>query len=209
MKRLYKIALVLLLVIIGYGILTTLNWIPSIGSWFKARPVLVEESPLLIKEIKQIASLLTIETSDEVVVGKVRPVSSGSPKKLLDWLSPVPLGQTERLVLIVKGKLHAGTDLNSIDSASVYIHKDSVSLKIPAARIQDILVNPSGTEVFIEEGTWSQPETNLLLEEAKEKLRKRAIERGILQKADEQALKVLEQFLHLQGFNKIRVTTSG
>ena len=51
--------------------------------------------------IKQIATLLTMEASDEVVVTRIRPVKAGSPRKILDYISPVPLGQTEKLVLIV------------------------------------------------------------------------------------------------------------
>ena len=141
-------------------------------------------------------------------MSQVRPVPSGSPKKILDYISPVPLVQAERLVLVVKGKVIAGTDLSRLESNAVFISDDSVSVTIPAARIQDIIVNPSGTDIFIEDGNWSQAETNKLVSQASEKLRQRATEKGILEKADEQALKVLRNFLELQGFQKIRVATN-
>jgi len=208
MRGIVKIVVALVIVVLLYSLLVKLNWLPSVSSWFKASPVLIEETPLLITEIKQIATLLTIESSDEVVVSQVRPVPAGSPKKILDYISPVPLVQAERLVLVVKGKVIAGTDLSRLESNAVFIRDDSVSVTIPAARIQDIIVNPSGTDVFIEEGNWSQAETNKLVSQASEKLRQRATEKGILVKADEQALKVLRNFLALQGFQKIRVATN-
>ena len=208
MRGIVKIAVALVIVVLLYSLLVKLNWLPSVSSWFKASPVLIEETPLLITEIKQIATLFTIESSDEVVVSQVRPVPAGSPKKILDWISPLPLAQAERLVLVVKGKVIAGTDLSRLESNAVFIRDDSVSVTIPAARIQDIIVNPSGTDVFIEEGNWSQAETNKLVSQASEKLRQRATEKGILLKADEQALKVLRNFLALQGFQKIRVATN-
>lgn len=208
MRGIVKIVVALVIVVLLYSLLVKLNWLPSVSSWFKASPVLIEETPLLITEIKQIATLLTIESSDEVVVSQVRPVPAGSPKKILDYISPVPLVQAERLVLVVKGKVIAGTDLSRLESNAVFIRDDSVSVTIPAARIQDIIVNPSGTDVFIEEGNWSQAETNKLVSQASEKLRQRATEKGILLKADEQALKVLRNFLALQGFQKIRVATN-
>lgn len=208
MRGIVKIVVALVIVVLLYSLLVKLNWLPSVSSWFKASPVLIEETPLLITEIKQIATLFTIESSDEVVVSQVRPVPAGSPKKILDWISPLPLVQAERLVLVVKGKVIAGTDLSRLESNAVFIRDDSVSVTIPAARIQDIIVNPSGTDVFIEEGNWSQAETNKLVSQASEKLRQRATEKGILLKADEQALKVLRNFLALQGFQKIRVATN-
>ncbi|GAB2663529.1 hypothetical protein GCM10027036_16720 [Flavihumibacter cheonanensis] len=208
MRGIVKIVAALVIVVLLYSLLVKLNWLPSVSSWFKASTVLIEETPLLITEIKQIATLLTIESSDEVVVSQVRPVPSGSPKKILDYISPVPLVQAERLVLVVKGKVIAGTDLSRLESNAVFISDDSVSVTIPAARIQDIIVNPSGTDIFIEDGNWSQAETNKLVSQASEKLRQRATEKGILEKADEQALKVLRNFLELQGFQKIRVATN-
>jgi hypothetical protein len=208
MRSVLKIVAGLLIIVLLYSLLVKLNGLPSVSSWFKPGPVLIEETPLLITEIKQIATLMTIESSDEVVVSQVRPVPPGSPKKILDWISPLPLAQAERLVLVVKGKVIAGTDLNRMEANAVFIREDSVSVTIPSATIQDIIVNPSGTDVFIEEGNWSQAETNRLVSQASEKLRQRATEKGILVKADEQALKVLRNFLALQGFQKIRVATN-
>jgi hypothetical protein len=208
MRSIYRGLIAVVLLLLMVGLLVQLNWLSSFRSWFKPNPVLIEETPLLITEIKQMANLMTIESADEVVVSKVRPVQAGSPKKMLDWISPIPLATADRLVLVVKGKVLAGTDLNKLEPAAFFIKDDSVSVTIPAARIQEIVVNPSGTDVFIEEGNWSQAETNALVEQAREKLRQRATEKGIPQRADEQALKVMRNFLALQGFSKIRVATT-
>ncbi|KYP12987.1 DUF4230 domain-containing protein [Flavihumibacter sp. CACIAM 22H1] len=207
MKKILQLCLILLFLTGIYWFFAKMQWLPSLSSFFTPSPVLIAETPLLITGIKQMATLMTVEASDEVVISKIRQVKPGSPKKIAEWLSPVPIIQAERLVLIVKGKVFAGTDLNKLDSSAVFINGDSVSLTIPSARIQDIQVNPSGTEVFIEEGAWSQEETSQLMLDAKEKLRQRALEKQVPAKADEQALLILRNFLHLQGFKKIRVAT--
>lgn len=207
MKKLIQLGILGMMLLGIYWFLAKMDWVPSFGKLFGSAPVLIDETPLLITEIKQIATLMTMESSDEVVVSRIRQVKAGSPKKILEWISPTPIIQSERLVLIIKGKIYAGTDLNQLGSGSIFIAGDSVSVTVPAARIQDIIVNPSGTEVFIEEGSWSQEETNQLILTAKEKLGQRAIEKDILKKADEQALIMLRNFLQLQGFKRIRVAT--
>lgn len=207
MKPIVRIVGILLIGIGLYWMGTRWLGLPSPGRLFRPSPVLIDETPVLITEIKQLANLVTIEASDEVAVGLVRPARGASAKKILEWISPAPIVTTDRLVLVVKGKLYAGTDLSAVDSSRIFIAGDSVSLQLPAAKILDIIVNPSDAEVFIEDGNWSQEETNQLVVSAREKLRQRATERGILNRADEQALMVLHEFLRLQGFNKIRILT--
>lgn len=207
MKKIFRITVVFALLIGVYWLFSKMKWVPSFSTMFGSSPVLIDETPLLITEIKQIATLLTMEASDEVVVSQVRPAQAGSPKKILEWISPTPVIHSDRLVLVVKGKVFAGTDMSNLDSSHIFVLGDSVSVTLPAAQIQDIIVNPSGTNIFIEEGNWSQEATNILVQKAREKLQQRAIEKGILSRADEQALLILQQFLQLQGFQKIRVVT--
>lgn len=208
MRAMIRILIFLLLCLLLYWFMARMHWLPSLKSWFGASPVLIEETPLLIAEIKEIAQLMTIEASDEVAVSSYRRAEAGSAKKLLEWISPIPTVQLDRMVLVVQGKVYAGTDLSRLDSAAVYTSGDSISVRIPRATILDVVVNPSGTDVFIEEGKWTQAELSQLAVKAKEKLKSRALEKGLINKADQQALLVMHQFLELLGFKRIRVVTS-
>lgn len=191
----------------GYFLASSLNLLPSFRKIFTAAPVVIDETPILIKEIRQISEMVSITSFDEVVVSSHKPVAAGSARQLIDLLSPAPLHTLDRMVLVIKGKVMVGTDLSQLGSQQVYIQGDSVSMQVPAARILDIIVNPSDTETFIEEGEWNASEVNALKVKAREKLEARAKEKGLLRKADEQSLLVISNFLRMLGYKKIRVVT--
>ncbi|ULQ54652.1 DUF4230 domain-containing protein [Flavihumibacter fluvii] len=184
------------------------NWLPSPGKLFRAAPVVIDNTPILIKEIRQLSQLVTLTAFDEVVVSSVKPSPVGSVRQLIQFVSPIPAISADRLVLVVKGSVQVGTDLGSITDQQVFVKDDSVSLQVPAARILLVTTNPSGTETFIEEGDWKPEEVNQLKLKAAELLKSRALEKGLLKKADAQALLVLRNFLKALGYRKIRVVTS-
>ncbi|MBC6490135.1 DUF4230 domain-containing protein [Flavihumibacter stibioxidans] len=192
----------------GYFLAVSFNLLPSFSKIFSAAPVIIDDTPILIKEVRQISEMVSITSFDEVVVSSHKPAPAGSARQLIELVSPAPLYSLDRLVLVIKGKIMVGTDLAQLSNRQVYIQGDSVSMQIPPARILDIIVNPSDTETFIEKGDWSPAEVNELKMNAREKLRARAIEKGLLKKADEQSLLVISNFLRMLGYKKIRVVTA-
>ena len=207
MSNIRSILVVLAILAGGYYLAMSFNLLPSFRKIFSAAPVVIDETPILIKEIRQISQMVSITSFDEVVVSSHKPAAAGSARQLIDLVSPAPLHTLDRMVLVVKGKVMVGTELAQIGDRQVFIEGDSVSLQVPPARILDIIVNPSDTETFIEEGDWTPAEVNALKGKAKEKLKMRATEKGLLKKADEQSLLVISNFLRLLGYKKIRVVT--
>ncbi|ULQ58124.1 DUF4230 domain-containing protein [Flavihumibacter rivuli] len=175
------------------------------GSLFKSSPLLIDDTPVLITEIKSLNQLFTVTSMDEVVISEVKPAETGSLRNILHMTLPMPGMAVDKIVLVARGKVMAGADLSRLSEKDIFIREDSISLRLPRAVILDIIINPSDTETFMETGNWSPEAVTKVKLKAKELLRIRALEQGILNKADEQALKVMSGFLHTMGFQKVRV----
>jgi Protein of unknown function (DUF4230) len=203
--RWLKIALLVLLV---WWLLQLFSVLPSFGDIFGQKAVVIEDTPMLIKEIKSIAQLVSIESYDEVVADstKVADLKKEVEQSYLGRVLQVPVYITiPQIVIIGKGKVVAGTDLQQLKETDFFVQKDSVSLTLPKAQIIDIIINPSGFETFSEAGNWSDAEVKLVKEKIKKKMEQRALARNILTKADARAKLVMEGFLRSAGFKKVLV----
>jgi hypothetical protein len=87
----------------------------------------------------------------------------------------------------------------------MYIKDDSVSIKMPKAKILEVIVNPSDLEIFYEKGKWSTDEVNTLKVAARQRMMDRSIAMGILQKAEVKSVAIMQNFLKSAGFKKINV----
>lgn len=156
---------------------------------------------MLVKEVKNIAELMTMSSYDEVVVDSTKSLNTVFP----GLLSAKVISKPTQLVIIAKGRIIAGTDLNELKEESVFIKGDSVSLLLPPAKVLDAIVNPSQFEIFIEETGWNEKEVNNLKVKARDLIVSRSIQQGLLKKADVKARQIMENFLRSAGFKKISV----
>ncbi|HRO47100.1 DUF4230 domain-containing protein [Agriterribacter sp.] len=209
-KRWIRYVFLIALVLV---VLTLLNmkWLPSFKSIFKAQPVTIENTPILIKEINELAQLCTITAFDEVVADSVVMKMKSPIETLLPDLSgfgnlPVT---GKRLVLIGKGKIIAGVDLRKLNEQSVFAEGDSVSIILPAAEILDAIMNPADFETFSETGEWSSEAVTAVKIKARTKMIERSVEQGILTRANARSIVLIENFLRGLGFKKVRVQTAG
>jgi len=189
-------------------LLGKLNLIPSIGNLFRSQPIKIAETPMLIKDIKELAELTTMVSFDEVVVDSITLDPATLAIKTITGLNLNPLSPGyNRLVLVCKGKVMAGTNLASLEPSQIFREKDSVSLGIPPAIILDIIINPSDVETFIETGEWSAAAFEKVKIKAGEKMRDRALSEDILGKANARARLLMDNFLRQSGFTKVNVYT--
>ena len=204
-----KLFLIIAGIIITVYLLQQVNIIPSFKDIFKPKAVVIDKTPILITEIKSMAQLMTITVYDEVVIDSLKYSHPGLLGKILSYSSPlpVPAGSYSELVLIAKGKVIAGTNLQELTDRDFTVSEDSVSVTIPSATILDIITNPSDIETFSETGIWTPNEITIVKLQAKKKLVYRALQQNILQKANEQALLVIDKFLRAAGFVKVTVRT--
>ena len=159
---------------------------------FASKPLLIDNTPLVIREIRSIAELNTATLYQEIVVDSIAP-------------SAIPLQAKREIVLIVKGRVLAGIDLQQLQDKDVYVKEDSVHIILPQATIRDVIINPSAIETFYEFGRWSNEEITALKLSAREKLLASAVEKNLLDRADTKAKAVITQFLKVAKFEKIRV----
>lgn len=195
MKRIYRwirrpLVLILLLLVIIF-LFKRLN---IFHGWFTYKPLLIDNTPLVIKEIKSIAELNTATLYQDIVVDSIAPAT-------------IPYAAKREIVLIIKGEVTASIDLQNLADKDVFVKDDSVSISLPAATIRDVIINPSSIETFFEFGKWTNDEITALKLSARSKLLAEVAQKGLLQKADIKARSVIEQFLRAAQFKKIVVET--
>lgn len=205
-KKLVKYIVIAAVIVISVTLLKD-KWLPSFTGIFKPKPVVIEETPILIKQINELAQLCTITMFDEVVADSVEIRKKSPTESLLpDFSGFGNLPVTgRRVVIIAKGKIIAGTDLKKLRVQDIYMQGDSVSIVIPKAEILDAVINPSGIETFSETGQWSDAAITAVKIKARNKMISRALQQQILSKADERTVMLMENFLRGVGFKKVMV----
>ena len=194
-----------MVVTIFFWLLNKLSKIPSIRSLFTAEKVVIDRTPILIKNIKTIAQLVTVTAYDEVVVDSLVYNRAAAVFDMFRSVTPLAMlpSPQKQLVLIGRGKVLAGTNLQKLNDQSIVIHNDTAWIQLPQAEILEAIINPSDFETFEESGKWSDDEVIAVKVKARDKMISRAIERGILEKADKKANAVIENFLHSAGFKVV------
>lgn len=191
----------LLTLMLAWFILEKLDILPGIDDLFRKKQVKIDETPILVKEIRGLAELATITSFDEVVVDSVYADPAGI---LLKSITGIGDGY-DKLVLVVSGKVVAGTDLSTLTDSSFYVLKDSVRLLLPGAEILQVSVNPSDVSIFREEGKWTTDAFEKVKIKAREKMRDRAMQQGIIGRADKRSIAIMERFLSQAGFKKVKI----
>lgn len=186
-------------------LMNKLSKIPSMRSLFTAEKVVIDQTPILIKNIKTIAQLVTVTSYDEVVVDSLVYNKAAAIFDIFRRVSPMAIlpSPQKQLVLIGRGKVLAGTNLQKLHDKSIAISNDTAWIQLPQAEILEAIINPSDFETFEESGRWSDNEVIAVKVKARDKMIARALERGILDKANKKANAVIENFLHTAGFKVV------
>ena len=180
---------------------------PSIENIFSQKPVVIDNTPILIKQIKEIAQLMTIEMHDEVVVDSAK-ITKLNAIAMMYPLNTIPLITVPQVVLIVKGKVIAGMDLQQLNKNSVHVMNDSIHIELPKAKILDVIINPSDVTTFIEKGDWTPKEVTAVKRKAEQKMVKDAHDQNVLKRAELKAVSVVEDLMLSTGYKKVLVTVS-
>ena len=181
----------IILLLLAILILKKMNWLPS---WdiFSSKPVTIDDTPILIKDIRSLGQVITATYYDEVVVDSL--IKRQFPQ--------FPLTD-DHLVIIARGKVLAGIDLKQLADSSVTVTKDTVRIQLPQTRIIDVIINPADYETFQEKGKWSPEAVTAVKLKAKDKIAANAFNKKIIEKATTKAKAVLEDFFHAAGFKVV------
>ncbi|CAN5375377.1 hypothetical protein BH20BAC1_BH20BAC1_26670 [soil metagenome] len=178
--------------------------LPSFKDIFRSRPVLIEETPVVIKEIKSLAQLITITYADEIVMTQTKK-GNGLPSLVTTGPGVIMVPATDKLVIIGRGKAIAGIDLKSVGEKDIHVEGDSISLRLPPAQILNTIINPSGYEIFIEQGKWEESQIIRLKQLIKKELFQRAIDQNVLKLSETRAINIFENLLLNMGYQKVYV----
>lgn len=177
----------------------------SPSKWFKAQPLRIDETPIIISEIKQIAELQTAKLFCEVVTDSVViSTAEAAYRALRDaiFFPPLPPALTipKKIVIVSKGQVIAGMDLSTITNDNIILIGDTAKLSLPSAKILDVISNPSDTEIFLESGQWTSAEIILVKQKAQRQMREEADKRALITQANEKAIALMTSFLQAAGY---------
>jgi hypothetical protein len=197
----------MLLIVSGFYVMQRIDLIPSFADIFKSQPIQIENTVILVKEINNLAQLITISAYNEIAIDSTKSGWKLFNNPLIPNLLNLPniKEPDKKLVLIGKGKILAGVNLAKLTETDVFIQKDSVSVTLPKAEIFQVILNPSGFEVFKETGIWTDDEVKAVKIKLRDKLVANAMQENILQKAATRAVSIMENFLSAAGFKKVTV----
>lgn len=204
-KTLLKYLLIIASVFFIIFLFQKINWLPSFKNIFASQPVVIDETPVIIKEINTLSQLITVTYTDEIVMDEVKP-GKGISSIMSTGVGMMLIPSTDRLVLIGRGKVLAGVDLKKLNEKDVKAAGDSIHVILPAAQIINTIINPSGFETFDEKGDWNEEAVTALKIKIKNELTKRAVQQNILKQAQERSLNIIETFLKSTGFKKVNIT---
>ncbi len=204
--KLFRIyILIIIAVILAVMLLQKVNFLPGFKDIFKPKDVLIENTPLLIREIKELAQMITVTAYDEVVVDSAK-ASPRDVVRAITGISIKPLSPAfDRLVIVARGKVMAGTDLKMLGENDIIVTGDSVAVRLPRARILDIIINPSDFTTFTETGEWSNDAVIRVKIKARRKMELRALQKNILPMAENRSKLLMENFLKSAGIRKVYV----
>lgn len=201
------IVVVLIVALLAIWLFDKWQKTPSFKELFASRPVVIDQTPILIKEIKTIAQLVTVTSYDEVVVDSIVFSKAAAIVDAFRFISPLPIlpALQKKLVIVGKGKVLAGTNLQKLRNQDVILKGDTITVYLPRAEILDAIINPGDFETFEEKGTWSDADVITVKKKAQQKMVERALQQNILIKANNRAKAIIENFLRNAGYNMVYV----
>lgn len=205
-KNIIKPFIYIAVIVIAIWVLFSGNIFQGFSNLFKRKPVVIENTAIVITQIKDIAELSTVQMYAEVVADSTVITRMGLANTALSTMGMgIGLGTHRKLVIVAKGTVKAGIDLKLLDSSSIFIKEDSIRVQLPSAKYLDVITNPSDFDIFVETGSWSTNDVNLVKLKAQRLLINKANEQKIIAQANTKAVNIIESFLKNIGYNKVHI----
>lgn len=192
--------LLLALVILAVGIFLGARLAPLLGL---SSPSRVYNTPVLLKQVKTLSQLVTVE----YVLERVE-VWNDPPKNLLGQF----LAGENRILLLAHGIVKAGVDLSKLTPDDLRIDGRRIVVHLPAAEITDAYLDDSQTKV-IERTTgflrsFDKDLEQNIRQETVDDLKRAAFRGGIIQDAEKRAQGQLANLFLQLGFEKVEFQPS-
>jgi hypothetical protein len=122
--------------------------------------------------------------------------------------------QRDRILLIARGRVTAGIDLRDLSEEDVMVSSDGMTLTVnlPPVQIFSVTLDNEDTRVYDRDtGLFAEENQNLetqARQEAEDRILETACEDGIMQRAQEDSQRAMEQFLSLLEFENVQVVAA-
>jgi Protein of unknown function (DUF4230) len=200
-----SIRTLLLGIAIGFLLLAGIAHVAHSGLWNRfagfmtGRSTRVDvSSPAVVDRIRKLSRLETVVFSlDKIVEGERE--SAYLPNFLVG----------EKLLLIAHGEVTAGVDLGQLEPGDVWVHGDSVKVRLPAAQVLSTRIDNARTRVYSRTtGLLVTADPNMetqVRQAAEEQIAKAALDDGILDMAKQNARASVTALLAGLGFRQVDV----
>ena len=167
----------------------------------------IDKTENVVTQIKKISEFTTACYYQELVIKKEKTVAS-SLNSVYEAFNMGTDSCKCEIALIAKGKVRAGFDLSKMEEKDFTVKSDTLQITVPKAEIFDVIINPSGYEIYTEDGDWSHEEIVNIQSETAAILNQNAIKGGLLEKANTSGVDKLTTFFKSFGFNTVLVDFS-
>ena len=158
----------------------------------------IKDTPALVREVRSLSTLVTACYYDEVVL------TATKPRTVNAFGASLPLPDDE-ICIISRGQARAGIDLSKLSDDAITVIGDSVTLRLPAPEIFEVILNPSDYEIFVEDGKWTHGQVVALERRAKDVITRDAVSAGLPDRASASAVRQLDRLLRSFGFAEVAV----
>ena len=172
----------------------------------------IDATANVVTEMKKISEFTSACFYEEIVLQekKTKDIADNAVGNKIAGLMGKKGGLVnDELVIVASGKVRAGFRLNNLDANHVSIIGDTLTVDLPKAEIFDVIVNPSGFDIYIEDGTWDHEQVTTVENKAVGQIKTDAERDGILDKATKSGVKKLTEMFKTFGFPVVKVTVEG
>ncbi|WP_059352056.1 DUF4230 domain-containing protein [Bacillus coahuilensis] len=189
-------------IILPFILAISVIWsIPLAWSFIFSGSTFKENSTGIVEQIRDLQSLATAEATSKAVIGQEDNQLFGKDIGL-----DIP-GTKREFLVIFTGTVLAGVDLNKMNQNDITIDEKekTLDIRLPKAEILETpSINYDDVQTFSVEGLF-RSEVNWeegyeLAEKAQAKIEQEAIEQGVLETAEDNAIKTFTQFFNELGY---------
>lgn len=173
-----------------------------VNIWLFSGKTFKQETTTFVEQVQELATLATAEAQVKTIIKQKDNKIFGQ-----DIKKDLP-GTKQELLMIVPATVIAGVDLKKVSPSDIKVNDKEKELEIvlpPAEFIQDPAIQMDQVITFSDEGLFRQEpkwdEGIDLTSQAQNQIKKEVKETGLLQKAENNAEKVLKEFFKKSGYS--------
>jgi hypothetical protein len=191
--------------LVSLAIVLGIAWLLFFRKKAKKKKLRIADTPAVVVAINKIAGFATACFFEEkiFVEKKAAPIVDNKLAGQIAKMAHKDALIEDELCIIAKGLVRAGYDLRKLTADDLEIDSGTVTLRLPKVTILEVIINPSGWDFYVENGTWNDDQIKAIKSKAKEAIREDAIENGILDKARQSGERKIEALLVSLGFKKV------